>query len=104
VPQRLPEQVEASAYYIVAEALTNAAKHAHPSAVSVVVHLGAGATVLHLTIRDDGTGGASLARGTGLIGLKDRAEALGGRLSLRSPAGTGTTLHAELPLDFGLNR
>jgi signal transduction histidine kinase len=104
VPQRLPEQVEASAYYIVAEALTNAAKHAHPSAVSVVVHLGAGATVLHLTIRDDGAGGASLARGTGLIGLKDRAEALGGRLFLHSPAGTGTTLHAELPLDFGPNR
>ena len=96
---RLPEQVEVSAYYVVAEALTNAVKHAHASAVSVVVDLDSGATVLHLTVRDNGTGGASLTRGTGLIGLKDRAEALGGRLSLDSPRGTGTVLHAELPLD-----
>ena len=101
VPHRLPEQVEISAYYIVAEALTNAVKHAHPWAVSVVVDLDATATVLHLTVQDDGTGGASFARGTGLIGLKDRAEALGGRLSLDSPRGTGTTLHAELPLGAG---
>ena len=104
VPHRLPEQVEVSAYYIVAEALTNAVKHAHASAVSVVVDLNFGATVLHLTIRDNGTGGASLTRGTGLIGLKDRAEALGGRLSLNSPPGTGTVLHAELPLDLATSR
>ena len=104
VPHRLPEQVEVSAYYIVAEALTNAVKHAHASAVSVVVDLDSGATVLHLTVRDNGTGGASLTRGTGLIGLKDRAEALGGRLSLDSPRGTGTVLHAELPLDLATSR
>ena len=101
---RLPEQVEVSAYYIVAEALTNAVKHAHASAVSVVVDLDSGATVLHLTVRDNGTGGANLTRGTGLIGLKDRAEALGGRLSLDSPRGSGTVLHAELPLDLATSR
>ena len=101
---RLPEQVEIAAYYVVAEALTNAAKHAHASAVTVVVDLDAAATVLHLTVRDNGTGGASLTRGTGLIGLKDRAEALGGRLFLDSPRGAGTILHAELPLDFATSR
>ena len=104
VPHRLPEQVEANAYYIVAEALTNAVKHAHASAVGVVVDLNADATVLHLTVRDNGTGGASLTRGTGLIGLKDRAEALGGLLSLDSPRGTGTVLHVELPLDLMTSR
>jgi signal transduction histidine kinase len=104
VPHRLPEQVEVSAYYIVAEALTNAVKHAHASAVGVVVDLNADATVLHLTVRDNGTGGASLTRGTGLIGLKDRAEALGGLLSLDSPRGTGTVLHVELPLDLMTSR
>jgi signal transduction histidine kinase len=91
-------------YYIVAEALTNAVKHAHASAVSVVVDVDSGARVLHLTVRDNGAGGASLTRGTGLIGLKDRAEALGGRLSLDSPPGTGTVLHAELPLAAGQSR
>ena len=99
---RPPEAIEIATYYVVSEALTNAAKHAHPSAVSVVVHLGA--VVPDGEVQDRRAGGASLARGTGLIGLKDRAEALGGRLFLHSPAGTGTTLHAELPLDFGPNR
>ncbi|MEV0131104.1 AAA family ATPase [Dactylosporangium sp. NPDC050688] len=101
---RLPEHVEVSAYYIVAEALTNAAKHAHASAVTVTVETditttcGADGGVLRVVVRDDGVGGADFARGTGLVGLKDRAEALGGRLVLHSRRGAGTTLRAELPL------
>jgi signal transduction histidine kinase len=93
---RLPEPVEVSAYYIVAEALTNAAKHARSSAVSVKVEIAG--QVLHVTVHDDGVGGADLARGTGLAGLKDRVDAIGGRISLDSPRGAGTSLHVELPL------
>ncbi|MET7392818.1 AAA family ATPase [Dactylosporangium sp. NPDC005572] len=101
VEQHLPEQVEVSAYYIVAEALTNVAKHAHASVVSVTVETGvadAADPVLRVAVRDDGIGGADFARGTGLLGLKDRAEALGGRIVLHSPRGAGTTLRMELPL------
>ncbi|GAB3832378.1 hypothetical protein GCM10027610_024430 [Dactylosporangium cerinum] len=97
VDGRLPEHVETSAYYIVAEALTNAAKHAHASVVTVTVEAGADA-VLRVTVRDDGAGGADFTRGTGLLGLKDRAEALGGRIVLHSPRGAGTSLRIELPL------
>jgi signal transduction histidine kinase len=93
---RLPEQVEISAYYVVAEALTNAARHARASAVSVEVE--ADEAVLHVSVRDDGAGGARFAGGTGLVGLKDRVEAVGGRIHLDSPPGTGTTLSVELPL------
>jgi signal transduction histidine kinase len=93
---RLPEQVEVGAYYIVSEALTNAAKHANASEVVVSVEAITG--VLHVSVHDDGVGGADFSRGTGLVGLKDRAEALGGRISLDSPRGAGTTLHADLPL------
>ncbi|WP_426502585.1 AAA family ATPase [Dactylosporangium sp. McL0621] len=92
---RLPEQIEVSAYYIVAEALTNAAKHAHASTVTVTVTADA---LLRITVRDDGAGGADFARGTGLLGLKDRVEALGGRILLHSPRGAGTDLRVELPL------
>ena len=95
---RLPEQVEISAYYIVAEALTNAAKHAQASAVTVTVETDAAHTVLRVTVRDDGHGGAELTEGTGLVGLKDRVEALGGRVHVDSPSGAGTSLCAELPL------
>jgi signal transduction histidine kinase len=93
---RLPERVEVAAYYVVSEALTNAAKHAHAS----VVHVSAetAGQVLHLHVRDDGTGGADPVRGSGLIGLKDRVEALGGTIIVDSPAGAGTSLHAELPI------
>jgi signal transduction histidine kinase len=93
---RLPEPVEISAYYLVAEALTNAAKHARSSAISVEVQIAG--EVLRVTVRDDGVGGADLTRGTGLAGLKDRVEAIGGRISLDSPRGAGTSLHVELPI------
>jgi signal transduction histidine kinase len=95
--RRLPEPVEVAAYYVVAEALTNAAKYARASEVDVVVDMG-GPTV-RVAVRDDGEGGADPARGTGLVGLKDRAEAIGGALTLRSPPGAGTVLAVELPLD-----
>jgi signal transduction histidine kinase len=93
---RLPEPVEV--YYIVAEALTNAAKHARASAVTVTVEADDADAVLRLTVRDNGVGGADLAGGTGLAGLKDRVEALGGRIVLHSLRGAGTSLRAELPL------
>jgi signal transduction histidine kinase len=93
---RLPERIEVAAYYVVSEALTNAAKHAHASVVNVEVETVEGA--LRLRVRDDGVGGADPVRGSGLIGLKDRVEALGGTLAVQSPAGAGTTLRVELPL------
>ncbi|WP_238005413.1 AAA family ATPase [Dactylosporangium sp. AC04546] len=95
---RLPEQVEVSAYYIVAEALTNAAKHACASSATVTVEVDTARTLLRVAVQDDGVGGADFALGTGLVGLKDRVEALGGRIVLHSPRGTGTSLCAELPL------
>ena len=94
--QRLPEPVEAAAYYVVSEALTNAAKHAHASVVNV--ELDTHDANLQLAIRDDGIGGADLSGGSGLVGLSDRIEALGGTLQVTSPAGTGTTLLIEVPL------
>jgi signal transduction histidine kinase len=99
VEQRLPEQVEIAAYYVVSEALTNAAKHAAASLVQVRADIveAAGAELVPVEVRDDGRGGA-MAQGTGLLGLKDRAEALGGRILLDSPPGSGTTLRLELPL------
>jgi hypothetical protein len=96
VEQRLPEPVEVSAYYVIAEALSNAAKHARASTVSVLTEVSG--DVLLLTVRDDGAGGAGFTRGTGLAGLKDRVEALGGRIFLDSPRGAGTSLRVELPL------
>jgi predicted ATPase/signal transduction histidine kinase len=96
VDGRFPEPVEVSAYYIVAEALTNAAKHARASAVGVKAEVVG--DLLRVTIRDDGVGGADLAGGSGLAGLKDRVEALGGRIVLHSPRGAGTNLRVELPL------
>jgi signal transduction histidine kinase len=94
--QRLPEHVEVSAYYVVAEALTNAAKHARASAVTIRVEVAG--DLLRVAVTDDGAGGAVVGGGTGLVGLKDRVEALGGRLRLDSPDGSGTSLTAELPI------
>jgi signal transduction histidine kinase len=93
---RLPEHTEVSAYYVVAEALTNAVRHARASAVSVEVETVG--EVLRVAVRDDGAGGAGFTGGTGLVGLKDRVEALGGRIFLDSPRGAGTSLRVELPL------
>jgi signal transduction histidine kinase len=96
---RLPEPVEVAAYYIVSEALTNVAKHAHASAVHVLVEARGG--VLGLSIRDDGRGGADPGRGSGLIGLSDRVDALGGTIEVASPDGEGTTLLVTLPVEQG---
>jgi signal transduction histidine kinase len=93
---RLPGPVEIAAYYAVSEALTNTAKHASASAIEVRVTADDG--VLRACVRDDGRGGADFGRGSGLAGLKDRVEALGGRITLHSPAGAGTTLHLCLPM------
>jgi signal transduction histidine kinase len=101
VKGRLPEPVEVAAYYAVAEALTNIAKYAGASAAEVEATADEG--VLQVWVRDDGRGGADFGRGSGLAGLKDRIEALGGRISLHSPPGAGTTLQIALPLS-GLSR
>ena len=94
--ERLPEPVEVAAYYVVAEALTNAAKHAHASFVRVEAEVIDGD--LSVSVQDDGVGGANPARGSGLVGLTDRVEALGGKLTLHSPPAGGTRLHIDLPL------
>ena len=96
VDQRLPEYAEVAAYYVLAEALTNAAKHAQATEVRVSCEVDR--ANLCLRIRDDGVGGADLARGSGLIGLKDRVEAVGGQLEIASIAGRGTSLSAMIPL------
>jgi signal transduction histidine kinase len=98
VDRRLPDSIEVAAYYVVAETLTNAAKHAQASEVTVRVE--AEGTNLHLSIRDDGIGGADTARGSGLTGLVDRVEALGGRMKISSPPGIGTSLHVDIPLEI----
>jgi signal transduction histidine kinase len=95
VSGRLPEGVEVAAYYAVSEALTNAAKHADATTADIKVAESDG--VLRIHISDDGRGGADFGDGSGLVGLKDRSEALGGRLQIDSPLGAGTTLDIELP-------
>jgi signal transduction histidine kinase len=95
--RRLPGPVEVAAYYVVAEALTNAAKHARASVVDVELHTHD--AIVQLAIRDDGIGGADLSHGSGLLGLRDRIEALGGTLQLTSPSGNGTRLLIEVPLE-----
>jgi signal transduction histidine kinase len=93
---RLPVHLETTAYFVVAEALTNITKHARATRATVDVDLRAGS--LLIDVRDDGIGGADPARGTGLVGLLDRVEAAAGALTVVSPAGGGTTVRAELPL------
>jgi signal transduction histidine kinase len=94
--ERLPRSVELAVYYVVSEALANAAKHAHASVVHV--DLTAGDSAVRLVIRDDGIGGADLMQGSGLTGLTDRVEAVGGTLTVTSPQGGGTLLLAEIPI------
>jgi len=96
---RLPQPVEAAAYYVVSEALTNAAKHANATVVHV--DLDVKDRTLRISVADDGNGGADPAQGSGIIGLIDRVDALGGKLTLRSPPGEGTSLAIELPLEPG---
>jgi signal transduction histidine kinase len=95
VPGRLPDRVEVAAYYVVAEALTNTARHAHAAEVRVSVKASDGH--LDLMVSDDGAGGADLANGSGLIGLVDRVAAVGGHLRVSSPVGVGTSLAATIP-------
>jgi signal transduction histidine kinase len=92
--RRLPEPVEAAAYYVVAEALANVHKHA--GARRIVVRATVEADRLAVAVTDDGIGGAD-ERGAGLRGLADRVEALDGRLTLESPPGGGTRLRADIP-------
>jgi PAS domain S-box-containing protein len=94
--QRPPEPIETAVYYVVSEALTNAAKHSRASEISLVV--ATVGEVLRATIEDDGVGGAEASSGSGLVGLIDRVEALGGRFALDSLRGEGTRLVIELPL------
>ena len=94
--QRLPDHVEVAAYYTVSEALTNASKHAN--ATRVWVSLRVEDDLLLLSVRDDGAGGADATRGSGLTGLRDRIEALGGRIQIESQAGSGTVIEVEIPI------
>jgi signal transduction histidine kinase len=93
---RFPEPVEVAAYYVISESLTNAAKYADASVVDVAVAADGG--TLRVEVRDDGRGGADPAEGSGLLGLRDRVEAIGGTMRLTSPPGAGTSLRVELPL------
>jgi signal transduction histidine kinase len=95
--ERLPAPVEVAAYYVVSEAVTNAVKHARASVAQVDVR--ARDSRLHLSVRDDGVGGADPSLGSGLIGLTDRVQALGGTITVRSPTGEGTELVIDLPLE-----
>jgi signal transduction histidine kinase len=97
VERRLPPAVEVAAYYIVSEALTNVAKYAEASLVEVTVQADDGA--IELRVRDDGIGGADPGRGSGLIGLKDRVEALGGTITVSGGQGEGTSIAATIPID-----
>jgi signal transduction histidine kinase len=99
---RLPEPIEVAAYYVVSEALTNATRHAHASVVEVDAQASGG--TLRVCVRDDGVGGADPLQGSGLVGLKDRIDALGGTFSMDSPPGRGTTVSCELPVMAGGGR
>ena len=88
--------MQTTAYFVVAEALTNASKHAHSDRVEVRVAVGEGHAMVE--VRDDGSGGVDPARGSGLSGLADRVSALGGTLEIDSPVGAGTTIRARMPV------
>jgi signal transduction histidine kinase len=99
IQRRVPEPIEVAAYYVVSEALANTAKHARASIAYVELRAGDGR--LQLSVSDDGVGGASSDDGSGLVGLTDRVEALGGTILLDSPLGKGTRLEVDLPIDLG---
>jgi signal transduction histidine kinase len=102
VERRLPEPVEVAAYYVVAEALTNAAEYAQASEVNVCAETKG--AILDLSIHDDGIGGADSRKGSGLIGLKDRVEVLGGHMQIASHPGSGTSLHVTIPVAADASR
>jgi signal transduction histidine kinase len=95
---RLEEQVEVAAYFVASEALANAAKHSQASRIDVSVGQRDGR--LLLSVRDDGVGGADAAHGSGLVGLTDRVEALGGSIRVSSRSGEGTQIAVELPAEL----
>jgi signal transduction histidine kinase len=95
--RRLPPAIEATAYFVTAEALTNVAKYARARTAAVAVQ--ADRSALRLEVRDDGVGGAELTAGSGLRGLRDRVEALDGRFTVLSPPGEGTVVAADIPLE-----
>jgi signal transduction histidine kinase len=97
--ERPPAPIEAAVYYVVAEAMANAVKHSGASTLSVAVAVARADAALRATIADDGVGGAVSGAGSGLVGLRDRVEAVGGRMTLDSPRGRGTTISIELPVD-----
>ena len=97
--ERLPERIETTAYYVISEALTNAAKHGTATAVRVAVETAGG--VVRLSVSDNGAGGVGPAGGSGVVGLRDRVDATGGTLLVQSRPGEGTHLIAELPAEAG---
>jgi signal transduction histidine kinase len=99
---RLPEPLEVAGYYVVSEALANASKHAQATEIEISARVAD--EILQILICDDGVGGADPVRGSGLIGLRDRVEALGGTLVVLSPHGEGTTIEVRLPTDSGASR
>jgi signal transduction histidine kinase len=94
--ERLPPSIETAVYYVVSEALTNAIKHS--AATSLVVTVAADSDAVRATVADNGVGGAKVGAGSGLTGLNDRVEAIGGRFAVASPSGGGTTISVELPI------
>jgi signal transduction histidine kinase len=94
---RFSDAVDRAVYHVVSEALANAAKHADASLVRV--ELQSQDAVVQVAVRDDGVGGADPGRGSGLMGLTDRVEAVGGKLEIVSPAGGGTSLQVTIPLE-----
>jgi signal transduction histidine kinase len=97
VQDRLPEQIELGAYFVVSEALTNVAKHASATEASVV--LDQESRVLRVTVTDNGVGGTRITAGSGLAGLRDRLDALDAKLAIESQPGHGTTIRAEFPCE-----
>jgi signal transduction histidine kinase len=96
-PERYPSHVEATGYFVVSEALTNAVKHAGANSVEVIAGVEEGR--LRIAVRDDGAGGADPARGSGLTGLRNRVEPLGGTIEITSPVGAGTSLVVRIPIE-----
>jgi signal transduction histidine kinase len=96
IDEDIPDGVAVAAYYSISELVTNAAKHAHASGFDVKVV--AADACLRIVACDDGVGGADPSRGSGLVGLRDRVEALGGTIAVQSPMGSGTSVQVALPL------